>query len=220
MVDVPQPYVVTGTNAVGKDTVLEALVARGNVESMAEPFNWLTAQDERYEWMGPGNIGWFTSQRLHLMAQVNEWGLRVTGRSLLKFLPVASLMRTFADECLEVMVDQYEQAFNASSPVVLNRGLPDLDPWMYKKGLFPLAAYQETVARYRYAEPIFLLDQLPMSAFPGGKWPREIPSWYSRQQQRQNQYRDCYSKLGYEVVSVPPVSVEARCDLIESYILR
>ncbi len=216
----PRPYVVTGTNAVGKDTVLEALVARGNIEAMTEPINWLAAQHERYEMLVLANLGWFTSQRLHLMAQANEWGLRVTGRSLLKSLPVASLMRTFADECLKVMVGQYGQALNASSPVILNRGVPDLDPWMYGKGLFPPAAYPETVARYRYAEPIFLLEQLPMSAFPGGKWPREIPSWYSRQQQRQKQYRDCYSKLGYKVVSVPPVSVEARCHLIESYVLR
>jgi len=114
----------------------------------------------------------------------------------------------FAAAMLAQDIAAYRAVRSRKSPVVFDRGIPDVLGYLLLEGLEPPAALRDAVARYRYAERVFVCPA----------WPEIYATDAERKQTPEVAARTCdmmrqvYSGLGYTLVDVPrgPVADRVR----------
>ena len=112
----------------------------------------------------------------------------------------------FAAAMLEHDIAAYGAAHACPSPVVFDRGIPDVLGYLLLDGLEPPAALHDAVARYRYANRVFICPP----------WPEIYATDAERKQTPEVAARTCemmrkvYSGLGYTLVELPRVSIADR----------
>lgn len=117
--------------------------------------------------------------------------------------------RSFQKEVLLKQIE-FESKLQNASIAFLDRGIPDQLAYYRLHKVEPWDFLVETARKVRY-DGVFLLDMLPTYETDSAR--KEDPETAKKIHSLIN---ESYSDLGYDVVSVPPLSVEERIELILS----
>jgi len=120
----------------------------------------------------------------------------------------------FAAAMLAQDVAAFEAARSRRTPVLFDRGIPDVLGYLLLEGLAPPAAVHDAVARHRYAETVFVCPP----------WPGIYATDAERKQTPEIAERTCdvmrqvYGDLGYRLVEVPRAAVDDRVRFVRAAI--
>lgn len=120
----------------------------------------------------------------------------------------------YAELMLGWELRSYREAEAMAGPVIMDRGLPDIVGYLTLIGLPVPAHIEEAARRFRYNDRVFLAPY----------WEAIFAQDAERKQDRREAeatgrvMAETYAGLGYEVVELPRVSVEARADFVLRHI--
>lgn len=122
----------------------------------------------------------------------------------------------FAQHMLAADIKNYQGHLSVETPVIFDRGIPDILGYTRLCKIRPIATLTESVKRYRYHPLIFIL-----------------PPWRAIYQQDTERKQDfslavetyrmmykTYASCGYKLVTIPKITVEERAISILQYIQK
>jgi len=116
----------------------------------------------------------------------------------------------FAAAMLAQDIAAYCAVRTNTSPVVFDRGIPDVLGYLRLEGLEPPAALHDAVARYRYAARVFICPPWP-EIYATDAQRRQTPAVAARTCEVM---REVYGGLGYTLVEVPRLSIADRVSFV------
>ena len=103
---------------------------------------------------------------------------------------------------------EFESKLNDRPEAFLDRGIPDILSYHKVNSLAPPEELIRSAERNKY-DGVFLLDKLPF--FENDPERKEDPEMAEKIHQT---IRETYGELGYDVIDVPPLSIEERAKFI------
>ncbi len=118
--------------------------------------------------------------------------------------------RAFAELMLSWEIRSYRDALNAGGPVIFDRGVPDIAGYLRLNGL-PVPTHVDRAAQmFRYHRRVLIAPPWPEIFTPD----RERKQSFEEAQATYKALRATYTALGYELISLPLVSVEERVGFV------
>ena len=119
-------------------------------------------------------------------------------------------LEAFARLAFAEMLLQHDHAAQTGDLCFFDRALPDIFGYLHQRGLDIPRHYLETHARCRYQRTVFILPPWPEIYIND----TERPQTLAESKALHAAIRKVYESLGYELIEVPRLPVEARCEFV------
>jgi predicted ATPase len=119
-------------------------------------------------------------------------------------------LEAFARLAFAEMLLQHDHAAEAGERCFFDRALPDIFGYLRRSGLHVPQHYLEAHARCHYERTVFILPPWPEIYVNDS----ERPQSPNEAEALHDAIRAVYESLGYELIEVPKLPVEARCEFV------
>ncbi|RXK88385.1 hypothetical protein EST62_03260 [Chlorobaculum sp. 24CR] len=119
-------------------------------------------------------------------------------------------LEAFARLAFAEMLLQHDHAAEAGERCFFDRAIPDIFGYLRRSGLSVPAHYLETHARCRYERTVFILPPWPEIYINDAERPQTL----AEAEALHDAIRTAYESLGYELIEVPRMPVNARCEFV------
>jgi predicted ATPase len=119
-------------------------------------------------------------------------------------------LEAFARLAFAEMLLQHDHAAEAGEVCFFDRALPDIFGYLQQRGLDIPTHYLETHARCRYQRTVFILPPWPEIYVNDA----ERPQSFVEAEALYYAILVAYESLGYELIEVPRLPVESRCEFV------
>jgi predicted ATPase len=119
-------------------------------------------------------------------------------------------LEAFARLAFSEMLLQHDHATEAGERCFFDRALPDIFGYLHESGLDVPEIWLDTHANCRYERTVFILPPWPEIYVNDA----ERPQSPAEAEALHDAIRAVYESLGYELIEVPKLPVEARCKFV------
>jgi predicted ATPase len=119
-------------------------------------------------------------------------------------------LENFARLAFAEMLHQHNHAEESGKTCFFDRGIPDIFGYLRKSGLDIPPNYLEAHEACRYERMVFILPPWPEIYVNDSERPQSL----EEAEVLHHAIREVYESLGYDLIEVPRITVEARCEFI------
>lgn len=119
-------------------------------------------------------------------------------------------LEAFARLAFTEMLLQHDHAAETGELCFFDRALPDIFGYLHRSGLNIPAHYLEAHAGCRYERTVFILPPWPKIYINDAERPQTL----AEANALHDAIRSTYESLGYELIEVPKLPVDARCEFV------
>ena len=119
-------------------------------------------------------------------------------------------LEAFARLAFAEMLLQHDHAAEAGERCFFDRALPDIFGYLHQRGLSVPESWLESHAGCRYERTVFILPPWPEIYVNDAERPQTL----AEAEALHDAIREVYESLGYELIEVPKMPVEARCEFV------
>jgi hypothetical protein len=130
--------------------------------------------------------------------------------SLPPILTKTASVKAFTRLTFSEMLLQHDHAAETGERCFFDRALPDIFSYLHESGLDVAEIWLDTHANCRYERTVFILPPWPEIYVNDAERPQTLAETESLH----DAIRAVYESLGYELIEVPKLPVEARCEFM------
>ena len=119
-------------------------------------------------------------------------------------------LEAFARLAFAEMLLQHDHAAEAGERCFFDRALPDIFGYLHERGHGIPESWLDAHSRCRYERTVFILPPWPEIYINDAERPQSL----AEAKALHDAIRAVYESLGYELIEVPKLPVEARCEFV------